>query len=158
MIDSNQRFSRRGFIQAAAASTAGLALLLEACAPAPGGGSRAPASATTPPTGSAAKLPTFVAFEGPKPDLAGSTDGLIPPAYFNYPRNPVKSVPQPVGNGEDVTAMMYTTQAVPTPVEQNQAWQKVHQELGVNMKFPIVQLADYPTRLNTTIASGMLPD
>jgi putative aldouronate transport system substrate-binding protein len=67
-------------------------------------------------------------------------------------------VTQPVGKGDDVNAMMYTTQAPPTPVEQNTAWQQVNSELGVNMKFPIIQLADYPTKLNTTIAGGQLPD
>jgi putative aldouronate transport system substrate-binding protein len=161
MTDQYERLSRRGFIRVAAASSAGLALLLEACAaPAPTAAPTAAPASTTPPgsSGGSVKLPTFVAFEGPRPDLAGSADGLIPPAYFNYPRNAVKSVPKLVGSGEDVTAMMYTTQAAPTPVEQNPAWQKVHQELGVTMKFPIIQLADYPTKLNTTIASGTLPE
>src|SRR5215211_4352266 len=123
--DGLRRVSRRSFLRVTATSTAAL-VLLEACAPAlPSPAS--PKTATPSASGGAGpKLPTFVAFEGPRPDLAGSADGIIPPAYFNYPRNPVKSVPQPVGKGEDVTAMMYTTQAVPTPVEQNPAWQKVH--------------------------------
>ena len=161
MTDHHERLSRRGFIRVAAASTAGLALLLEACAPpAPTAAPKAAPAATPAPgaSGGSVKLPTFVAFEGPRPDLAGSADGLIAPAYFNYPRNAVKSVPKPVGSGEDVTAMMYTTQAAPTPLEQNPVWQKVHQDLGVTMKFPIIQLADYPTKLNTTLASGTLPD
>jgi putative aldouronate transport system substrate-binding protein len=82
----------------------------------------------------------------------------VPPAYLNYPRNPTRSVQQPVGNGEEITAVTYTTQAPPTPVEQNPAWQRVNQELGVKVNLPLTQLADYPTKLNTIIAGGALPD
>jgi len=145
-----------------AGGVAGLALLTEACAPpAP----TTPKPAGTASTGAAAaggitvKLPSYIPLPGlAKPDLPGSADGIIPPAYINYPRPPLKSVAQPVGNGEEVNAMMYTTQAPPTPMENNAAWQQVNKELGVTMKLPIIQLADYPTKLNTTIASGTLPD
>jgi putative aldouronate transport system substrate-binding protein len=153
---------RRTFLRSTttALATAGLGLpaLLQACA-APG--PAAPSGAGGGGAGGGARpvqLPTFVPFAGPPPDFAGTDDGIVPPGYLNYPRNPVKSVTRPVGNGEDVTALMYTTQSAPTPVEQNAAWQQVNNELGVNMKFSIIQLADYPTRLNTTIAGGSLPD
>jgi putative aldouronate transport system substrate-binding protein len=136
-----------------------------ACAPAvPGaaGGSATTGSATTggatPAASGKVQLPTYAAFQGPPPDIAGSADGLIPPAYFKYPLNPTKSVPQPIGSGEDVTAATYTTQAPPTPADQNPAWQRVNQETGFNVKLPLTQLADYPTALNTTIAGGSLPD
>jgi putative aldouronate transport system substrate-binding protein len=106
------------------------------------------------------QLPTYVAFQGPPPDLPGSPDGLVPPGYLDYPLNPVKSVPQPVGNGQDVTAVTYATQAPPTAAEQNPAWQRVNQDTGFNIKLPLTQLADYPTKLNTIIAGGAssLPD
>jgi len=100
----------------------------------------------------------YVAFQGPPPDLPGSPDGLVPPGYLKYPLNPVKSVQQPVGDGQEVTAVTYTTQAPPTAAEQNPAWQRVDQETGFSIKLPLTQLADYPTRLNTTIAGGALPD
>jgi putative aldouronate transport system substrate-binding protein len=125
--------------------------------PAPAGGSPSRGGAA-PAISATVKLPTFVAFQGARPDFAGSPDGVLPPAFMNYPRTPVKTVTQPVGNGGDVNAMMYTTQAPPTPVDQNSAWQEVNRQLGVNMKFPIIQLADYPTKLNTTIAGGQVPD
>jgi putative aldouronate transport system substrate-binding protein len=110
------------------------------------------------PSGGSVQLPTYVPFQGPPPDLSGSPDGIVPPGYLSYPRNPTRSVQKPVGSGEDVTAVTSTTQAPPTPAEQNPAWQRVNQELGINMKLPLTQLADYPTKLNTTIASGSLPD
>src|SRR5205823_3288826 len=131
--------------------------LLEACgAPAPN--ATTGSVATSQPSGAAVTLPVYVAQPGAKPDFPGSPDGIMPPAYMNYPRIPARTVSQPVGKGDDVNAMMYTTQAPPTPVEQNTAWQQVNKELGVTMKFPLIQLADYPTKLNTTIAGGQLPD
>jgi putative aldouronate transport system substrate-binding protein len=103
-------------------------------------------------------LPTYMPFQGPPPDIAGSPDGLVPPGYLKYPLSPVRSVQQPVGSGEEVTAVTYTTQAPPTAAEQNPAWQRVNQEVGLNVKLPLTQLADYPTKLNTIIAGGALPD
>jgi putative aldouronate transport system substrate-binding protein len=145
------RTSRRAFLKLAATS-GGLTLLALACTPA----LLAPPGATSGVT--ALQLPTYVAFSGPSPDLPGSSDGLLPPGYLNYPRNTIRSVQQPVGGGEEVTAVTYTTQAPPTPAEQNPAWQRVNQELGLDVKLPLTQLADYPTKLNTVIASGALPD
>ena len=80
------------------------------------------------------------------------------PAYLNYPRNPNRTFQQPIGSGEEITAVTYTTQAPPTPVDQNPAWQRVNQEIGVKVNLPLTQLADYPTKLNTIIAGGSLPD
>jgi putative aldouronate transport system substrate-binding protein len=82
----------------------------------------------------------------------------VPAGYLKYPLSPTRSVQQPVGTGEDVTAVTYTTQAPPTAAEQNPAWQRVNQETGFNVKLPLTQLADYPTKLNTIIAGGSLPD
>jgi putative aldouronate transport system substrate-binding protein len=146
-----QPTSRRAFLQLAA-STGVLTLLAAACAPS--------LPIARPPSGAASslQLPTHVELQGPPPDLPGSQDGLLPPGYLSYPRNPTRSVQQPVGTGEDVTAVTYTTQAPPTPAEQNPAWQRVNQELGLNVKLPLTQLADYPTKLNTIIAGGSLPD
>jgi putative aldouronate transport system substrate-binding protein len=134
----------------------GGASLLAACAPA--APSTPTRSGATTPAGGRVALPTHVPFEGPTPDIAGSPDGLVPPAYFNYPVTPTRSVQQPIGSGEDVTAVTYTTQAPPTAAEQNPAWQRVNQETGFNIKLPLTQLADYPTKLNTIIAGGALPD
>ena len=146
--------SRRGFLTFVSIS-AGLAVLSEACSPA---APNTPSSPATQPASNAPLLPAYVAFQGPPPDVSGSQDGLVPPAYQNYPRNPTRSVQQPVGNGDEITAVTYTTQAPPTPVEQNPAWQRVNQELGVKVNLPLTQLADYPTKLNTIIAGGGLPD
>jgi len=143
--------TRRTFLRLAAGCVA-LTALLDACAaPAPN-----PQRSTS--AAQAVTLPTLVGFQGATADFPGSADGIMPAAFSSYPRNPVKTVSQPVGKGDEVNAMMYTTQAPPTPVEQNAAWQQVNAELGVSMRFPLIQLADYNTKLNTTIAGGQLPD
>ncbi|HEU0167867.1 MAG TPA: extracellular solute-binding protein, partial [Chloroflexota bacterium] len=122
-------------------------------APASAGASGATATA------GGVKLPTYVPFAGgPKPDFPGSSDGVVLPAYLTYPKDQPKTVPQPFGKGEDVNTMMSTTQAVPTPVDQNPAWQQVNKEMGVNFKMTPAQIADYPVKLNATIAGGQLPD
>jgi putative aldouronate transport system substrate-binding protein len=153
---------RRGFLRFVSLGTlvsgGGLGLLAQACAvqapTAPGGRAGSVDSSGS----SAVTLPTYVAFQGPPPDMPGSSDGLVPPGYLKYPLNPVKSVQQPVGGGQEVSAVTYTTQAPPTAAEQNPAWQRVNQETGFNLKLPLTQLADYPTRLSTIIAGGALPD
>jgi putative aldouronate transport system substrate-binding protein len=67
-------------------------------------------------------------------------------------------VPGPIGNGEDVTLSgKFIGPPVP-PVDQNAAWQEVNKQLGFNLKFEMYPNADYPTRLQTLIASNQLPD
>src|SRR5579859_1721914 len=115
---------RRQFLRLTGAGVGVAVLLDNACAaPAPN-----PAGSTTASGGSAVTLPTYAALQGAQPDFAGTSDGILPPAYMNYPRNPTRTQSQPVGKGDDVNAMMYTTQAPPTPVEQNTAWQQVNRE------------------------------
>lgn len=154
-IERRRDFLRLVFAGALFGS-ASLPLVLQACSPS------APTtrngSSATSASGGNVQLPTYVAFPGPPADLPGSSDGVIPPGYLSYPRNPPRSVLKPVGSGEEVTAVTYTTQAPPTPAEQNPAWQRVNTELGINLKLPLTQLADYPVKLSTTIASGALPD
>ncbi len=146
--------SRRDFLR-----VAGVALVAGACTPSTPPGAPAAATIVPAPAGSGkVKLPTYVPFNGPKPDFMGSQDGIVPSAYLNYPRNPPKTVTQPPGKGGEVSALMYTTQAAPTPTESNAAWQQVNKELGARVQFPIIQLADYNAKLNTTIAGQNLPD
>src|SRR5690349_6644403 len=88
----------------------GAASLAAACSPAAPAAQSRGTPGTAAQQGAKVALPTYVPFQGPPPDLPGSADGLTPPGYLNYPLNPVKSVQQPVGSGEEVTAVTYTTQ------------------------------------------------
>ncbi|MGH2366430.1 MAG: extracellular solute-binding protein [Chloroflexota bacterium] len=164
--------SRRQFIRwgagGALASTVALPLLLEACGSAAspasssasvtasGAASGAPASAGAA-AASTFTTPTFVAFNGPKPDIPGNDKGL-PPAYGTYPKNLVKSVQSVPGKGGPVSTMTFTIGAPPPPVSQNTAWQEVNKQLGVTLSVNAVAAPDYLTKLTTTVAGGALPD
>src|SRR5690242_12164560 len=99
-IDRRTLISRAGLLAAGAVG----ASLLEACgpgtpagtaptsapasggAPAAGGATAKPAAATgaTAATSGKVQLPTYVPFQGPKPDLPGNDQGLDP-AFFKFP-------------------------------------------------------------------------
>ncbi|MBV8083957.1 MAG: extracellular solute-binding protein [Chloroflexi bacterium] len=153
--------TRRAFL--AASAGAGATALLAACggtATAPATSpAAAPASGSAKPSAAAAlKLPTYTPVQGPKPDFAASADGVVPAGYSNFPKDLVKTVPQAPGKGGTVQLYTYASQAAPTPFDSNPAWQQVNKELNVTLQVPIIDLVDYNTKLQTTIASGQLPD
>jgi len=168
-----QPLTRRTFVRVATRgllATVVSGSLLQACgrpaAPAPSGsgtGSTAPASTGAGSSGTAAKagrvqLPTYVPFQGPTPDLAGTTDGLVAPGYRSFPKNLVRTVTQPPGKGGDVEALTATLSSPPPAPDQNPAWAQVNKELGINLKMPIINTSDYAAKLSTTVAGGSLPD
>ncbi|HEY3057730.1 MAG TPA: hypothetical protein VGL99_02020 [Chloroflexota bacterium] len=105
------------------------------------------------------QLPSRIPLTTIKPDLAGSADGLIDPAFVNYPSNPIKSVADTPGRGGDVTVTTWTTSAPPTPMDSNALWQAVNKELGANLNINVQPQADYGTvKLPTLIAGNELPD
>jgi putative aldouronate transport system substrate-binding protein len=145
--------TRRDFIRVTGSA---LALTLAgACAPtAP---TRAPSS--TAGGSGAAPLPTYVAFQGPKPDFPASADGIVPAGYLTFPQNLVKSTNGPVGKpGDEVNFLSYSINPTPAQVDQNPAWQQVNKDLGLDLKFTYTALQDYNVKLSTVIASGQLPD
>src|SRR5690349_20605881 len=99
--------------------------LLQACAPA------APTAAPTAGSTGALKLPTYVPFQGPKPDLPGTPQGVAD-AYFSYPKNLVKTVTTPPGTASSITLFTNPAGGAPPPLEQNPAWQQVNKDLNVN--------------------------
>ena len=130
-----------------------------AAAPAP---TAAPAAVKPAPAasgGRSVKLPTRIPVQGFKPDLPASADGLVDPAFLNYPANPFKAVQDTPGRGGEVTVMTWTTGAAPAPLESNALWQAVNKELGVDLKINVQPQADYTTvKLPTVIAGNDLPD
>jgi putative aldouronate transport system substrate-binding protein len=158
----SSRFDRRAFVARAGLLAAGTlgASLLEACAPSAPASPQATAASggATPATaGGAVKLPTYVPFQGPKPDLPGNEQGLDP-GYFKFPTDLVQTVTTPPGDGSTVTAITYLTLAPPPPMDQNAAWQAVNKALGGTLQMEQVSAADYPARLNVVIAGNDLPD
>jgi putative aldouronate transport system substrate-binding protein len=155
------RLDRRAFVVRAGLLGLGAvgASLLQACgqaaptnAPAAGGTTAGAGTATT-----ALKLPTYVPFEGPKPDLAGNAQGLDP-AFYKFPADLVKSVPNPPGDGSTITAITYLTLAPPPALEQNAAWQAVNKSINATLQMDQVSAADYPAKVNVVVAGNDLPD
>src|SRR5215472_1254945 len=101
-VSSAARFDRRAFVARAGLVAAGAVgvSLLGACAPAAapsapaaGGAPASGAAGATPAaaSGGAVKLPTYLPFQGPKPDLAGNEQGLDP-AFFKFPTDLTQTV------------------------------------------------------------------
>jgi putative aldouronate transport system substrate-binding protein len=148
-------FLRLAGISSAAAL---LPLALEACAPA-----QRPLAAGAPTAASAAAggslLPTYVpSSNGPKPDFPAG-DELYCDAFNRYPSNPVKVLPaEPPGTGSTVNIFTEAALPLPTPIDQNPAWQAVNKQLNANVQYTIVSVADYPAKLATIMAGNDLPD
>ena len=118
----------------------------------------APVAAPGQGTASKSILPTYVPFTGgPKADLPASDAGLQA-GYFSYPRDLVKTVTTPPGAGGDVTAMVQTSTAPPTPLDQNPAWQEINRQLNANVKIQPVSSTDYRARVGTVMAGNDVPD
>jgi putative aldouronate transport system substrate-binding protein len=154
---STRTFSRRGLLQVALAGAVASPLVQAACSFGPPQNRAAPTAASRNELTGGLKLPTYMPFQGPKPDMEGNSAG-VPPAYSAYPKGPIKTISTPVGKGEDVTLSGKFIGQPVTPFDQNVAWQEMNKQVGANLKFMMYPNADYPTRLATLIAGGQLPD
>lgn len=154
--DGTPRMDRRAFVLRTGLLAAGAvgASLLNACAPGAPSSSTAASSAGS---GSTFKLPTYMPFQGPKPDLPGNEQGLDP-AFFKFPTDLAKTVNTPPGDGSTITAITYLTLAPPPPMEQNTAWQAVNKAINATLKMDQVTSADYPAKVNVVVAGNDLPD
>ncbi|MDR2999275.1 MAG: hypothetical protein LBU78_14270 [Microbacterium sp.] len=103
------------------------------------------------------KLPTFVAAKGLQPDLAGTAEG-VPAAFFNYPKDPVRSVATPPLKGESFSAITNIFGPPPNSRDKNPAWQEIEKRLGGKLDITAVSADDFSTKINTTIAGNDIPD
>jgi putative aldouronate transport system substrate-binding protein len=144
--------SRRSFLRSAVGvavmSATGVPTLV-ACSN--GSTTAGPARAST------VTLPTYVAFEGPKPDLAGTADG-VPPGYLTYPKDLVTTVKTPPLSGGKVSVMTDIFDPLPPAKDKNAAWQAVEQKLGGTLDLTIVPDSDWATKFQTVLAANELPD
>jgi hypothetical protein len=98
-------------------------------------------------------------YSGVKPDVPGSSDGMIDNGFKAYPATRPRSVQAAPGDGSDINIMTYISGPVPSPLDQNPGWQQVNKEIGANLKMNITPFADYfGSKLQVTIAGGELPD
>lgn len=103
------------------------------------------------------KLPTFTEIKGLAADLPGTAEG-VPAAFFNYPKNPVRSVTTPPLKGETFTAITNIFGPPPNSRAKNPAWQEIEKRLGGKLDITAVSADDFSTKINTTIAGNDIPD
>lgn len=143
---------RRDFLKGTTLAVAGTAFggtLLSAC----GTGATGKVSYAT-----KSSLPAYVPFAHmPTPDLPGDSLG-VPPGYFSYPTNPVRSVPTPPLSGGSVDIMVMTFYPTPPGPSANPAWQEINKRVGTSINLNIVDTDDYDTKFNALVAGGQLPD
>jgi putative aldouronate transport system substrate-binding protein len=175
---------RRAFLRLGGGLAAGSALLLSACqstaAPRPTAPAAVPAGPTAPaapttalaggapaPTAAAASaargglLPAYIPLTNrPVPDLPSPNPAqFVEDGFVNYPANPQKALPaQPPGAGGPLELFVTSFFPVPTPYDQNPAWQEMNRQLNATVRFNIVPSADYNLKLATLMAGGDLPD
>jgi putative aldouronate transport system substrate-binding protein len=151
---SGRQTSRREFLWVTAGGVVVTAvagpMLLEACTRAGGG--------TTTTNSAAVKLPTFVQFNGPPPDVAPKPNG-VQAGWFTYPKKLVKSVKEAPLKGSQVTAQVPSFTNPPTPMASNAYWQEFNRQVGGTVTPNITSgNADYTAKVNTIMAGGDLPD
>ncbi|WBQ04315.1 extracellular solute-binding protein [Kribbella sp. CA-293567] len=145
------KFGRRRFLELSggALGAAALGSTLTGCGDggATGGGAKA--------SGDVA-LPTYKAFEGLRPDLAGAESGLEP-GFLRFPENAIASVQSPPLKSA-VTALTETFATPPPPMGSNPMWQALNQALGGELKLTIGTDPGYPEKFATLLAGDSLPD
>src|SRR5215204_81436 len=143
--------------QAAPASTSA-PTTAPAAAPAP---TTAPAVVPPKPAGVAlGQLPTYVPVQGlPAPDLPGTPDGLVSPAYLTYPKDKLfQSVKDPPGRGGEVHVSLQTANPPWPPVDQNPAWQAVNKAANVKFNVTTLPFGDFNAKWATLQAGNEHPD
>jgi putative aldouronate transport system substrate-binding protein len=151
--------SRRAFLRAGTGAIAfgGGMALLGACAS--NSLTRNPAAAISGARNAAVQLPTRVPVAGLTADLPGTDDARIDGFFVNYPANPPKTVQDTPGQGGTISAVTWTTNPLPSPMDSNLLWQAVNKALGVTLRINIQEFADYQQiKLPTLIAGNDLPD
>lgn len=147
--------SRRGFLRGGLGLISASAFGGVAAATLAGCGSTTANGAAS--ANSTSVLPNYTAFTGATPDIAATSTG-VPAVFYSYPANPVSTYSTPPLSGESISVITNIFNSVPPAVGSNTAWQAVQKALGATVDFTMVGSDDYSTKLNTTIASGNLPD
>lgn len=131
-------------------AAAALPTLLGACS---GGPESKPNTSTS---NAKVRLPTFVPYEGVKPDLAPTTDGVLA-GFLSYPAEPVAGLTEKPGSGAAMVAMVSNPGPIP-PVNGNRYLQNMAQVLNVDLKPRFIPVAEYTSKLATVVASDDIPD
>jgi putative aldouronate transport system substrate-binding protein len=102
-------------------------------------------------------LPAYIPYQGVKPDLAPTEDGVMA-GFLRYPATPVVGIPDRPGTGkEELTAFISQFRPIPPPASRNEYWRNINDKLGVTMNLQMTPNSNYDDKL-PTVLSGELPD
>ncbi|MBV9174977.1 MAG: hypothetical protein JOZ81_33370 [Chloroflexi bacterium] len=163
-----RRVSRRTFLRTASAAAAVLPLLSACTTSVPAAPTAAPTAAATavrasgtaqPKSVALGALPTFTPVQGPPPQLPGTPDGLVSPAWTSYPKASLfQSVKPTPGRGGDVSVTLEAIQPPGPPVDQNVAWQAINKAVNAKLNVTIIPFGDFNAKWATIQSSNDLPD
>ncbi|MGD7788916.1 extracellular solute-binding protein [Propionibacteriaceae bacterium Y1700] len=104
----------------------------------------------------AVQLPTYVKYEGVTPDYKGNA--VLNDGFKKFPESLVKGVEQAPGDGKPISFMTNIPGALPPGKDQNKFWQELNTQLGSDLEISMATNDEYPTKFQTRVASGDLPD
>lgn len=102
-------------------------------------------------------FPTYVPFDGPKPDLPGDDNGLQG-AYLAYPKKIQPLGVDTPGDGSEVTASVISYGVPPKDVDTDSYAKAVHEALGVKLKLTIIPSANFVEKMSTMMTGDDIPD
>lgn len=145
--------SRRTILKAGLASGAFGSIALAGCS---NEGRGTPGSNGGPTADVSSLLPTYQAYQGVEPDIAGS-DGVAD-TFFAYPANPVVGLEEAPGDGNPITTMGLTNTPIPPGLDQNKFWQELNARLGSPLDISLSNPSDYQQKFPTAVAGDQLAD
>ncbi|MEU8505736.1 hypothetical protein AB0C40_13615 [Streptomyces brevispora] len=115
------------------------------------------AKGSTAAAGKAVPVPTYVEPLKPKPQFAGTAQGVMD-VYAGFPVNGPRTVKGPIGDGGDFEVLVMTYGQPAPPLEKNAYWQLLNKELNLNVKPVLVPSADFATKFPAMVAGDDLPE
>jgi putative aldouronate transport system substrate-binding protein len=100
-------------------------------------------------------LPTYIKYEGVKPDVPAANDAAID-GFTAYPDPPIDAYPDKPGTGGSFSIMDQLGSFTPLPLAKNQWWQYLNDQLGITMN--LAEYPEYTQKFTTMVAGGDLPD
>lgn len=144
-------FSRRTLLGTGLAAGAGLALA--ACQP--GGPGTAPSQ--NPGSQAAAVRPSYIPFDGPKPDLVGDGTKGVPNGFLTYPDPPPSTGRTPLTLSKPIEMHVQSIPS-PTPRERNEWWKLLEKDLGTQLSVSGTDSTQYQAKFQTMVAGNTLAE
>jgi len=135
-----------------AAAAAGVGLGLAGCAPEGGAGNGDGGA----PSGKGFTKPTYKAYTG-LPATKPALDNGTGPYFDALPKEFPASTTGVPGKGGPVVCHTFLN-STPAAVDKNKWWQAINEATGVDLQLQGAAIGDYPSKFQTVVAGGDLPD